>query len=161
MAGKPIRLGKAAGELNVGVATLVEFLESKGVKIENNPNTKLESEHYDILQKEFADDQTLKEQSKGSGLRREKRETISIRDSRPEETVPAKEAEEPAAAPVPVEVPKVEITPEPPVVVEAPKPEPTTEAEPEKPVLIAPETVKVQVESEIKVIRTIDLNQFN
>ena len=161
MAGKPIRLGKAAGELNVGVATLVEFLESKGVKIENNPNTKLESEHYDILQKEFADDQTLKEQSKGSGLRREKRETISIRDSRAEETVPAKDAEEPAAAPVPVEVPKVEIAPEPPVVVEAPKPEPTPEVAPEKPVVIAPETVKVHVESEIKVIRKIDLNQFN
>ena len=44
MAGKPIRLGKAAGELNVGIATLVEFLESKGVKIEANPNTKLEEE---------------------------------------------------------------------------------------------------------------------
>ena len=96
MAGKPIRLGKAAGELNVGVTTLVEFLESKGVKIENNPNTKLESEHYEILQKEFADDQTLKEQSKGSGLRREKRETISIRDSRtPEEAAPVKAPEEP------------------------------------------------------------------
>ena len=59
MAGKPIRLGKAAGELNVGVSTLVEFLESKGVKIDANPNTKLESEHYDILQKEFAADQIL------------------------------------------------------------------------------------------------------
>ncbi|MEY3426078.1 MAG: hypothetical protein RL679_1436, partial [Bacteroidota bacterium] len=63
MAGKPIRLGKAAGELNVGVSTLVEFLESKGIKIDANPNTKLEGEHYDVLQKEFAADQNLKEQS--------------------------------------------------------------------------------------------------
>jgi translation initiation factor IF-2 len=85
MAGKPIRLGKAAGELNVGVSTLVEFLESKGIKIDANPNTKLEGEHYDVLQKEFAADQNLKEQSKFSSVKREKRETISIRDSKPEE----------------------------------------------------------------------------
>ena len=82
MAGKPIRLGRAAGELNVGVSTLVEFLESKGIKIENNPNSKVEGEYYDILQKEFAADQDLKELSKTSSIKREKRETISIRDSK-------------------------------------------------------------------------------
>jgi translation initiation factor IF-2 len=162
MAGKPIRLGKAAGELNVGVTTLVEFLESKGVKIENNPNTKLESEHYEILQKEFADDQTLKEQSKGSGLRREKRETISIRDSRPaEETAPAKE--EPVVPTTPVEAPKVEVAPEPVAAVEAPKPEPTPEVIPEKPAVAQPETLKVHAESEVKVqvVGKIDLDQLN
>ena len=42
MAGKPIRLGKAASELNVGLPSLVDFLESKGVKIDSNPNTKLD-----------------------------------------------------------------------------------------------------------------------
>ena len=31
MAGKAQRLGKAAGELNVGIATIVDFLSSKGV----------------------------------------------------------------------------------------------------------------------------------
>jgi translation initiation factor IF-2 len=84
MAGKPIRLGKAAGELNVGISTLVEFLESKGMKIDKNPNTKLEGEQYDILQKEFAADQTLKEQSKFTAVKREKRETISLRDTKQE-----------------------------------------------------------------------------
>jgi translation initiation factor IF-2 len=161
MAGKPIRLGKAAGELNVGVTTLVEFLESKGVKIENNPNTKLESEHYEILQKEFADDQTLKEQSKGSGLRREKRETISIRDSRtPEESAAAKLAEEQIVEKAPVAVPEpiVEAAPEP-VVVATPEPEPA----PEKPEVVEPETVKIHAESEVKVqvVGKIDLDQIN
>jgi translation initiation factor IF-2 len=84
MSGKPIRLGKAAGELNVGISTLVDFLESKGIKIEVNPNTKLEPEHYEILQKEFAADQTLKEQSKFTSAKREKRETITLRDARVE-----------------------------------------------------------------------------
>ncbi len=49
MAGKPIRLGKAAGELNVGLPTLVEFLSKKGIKIDSNPNTRLEPEHFDLL----------------------------------------------------------------------------------------------------------------
>lgn len=82
MAGKPIRLGKAAGELNVGISTLVEFLDSKGVKIDTNPNSKLEEEYYVILKQEFAADQDLKEQSKQNPVKKEKRETISLRDTR-------------------------------------------------------------------------------
>ena len=79
MAGKPIRLGKAAGELNVGLPTLVEFLESKGIKIDSNPNTRLEPEHFDLLCQEFAADQSMKEQSKASS-RREKRESVTLSD---------------------------------------------------------------------------------
>ncbi|MCE3295301.1 MAG: translation initiation factor [Crocinitomicaceae bacterium] len=85
MAGKTHRLGKVAGELNVGVSTLVEFLKSKSVVIDSNPNTKLEEEHYDLLRQQFADDQIVKEQSKLTSTKRERRETISIRDSRPAE----------------------------------------------------------------------------
>jgi translation initiation factor IF-2 len=91
MAGKPIRLGKAAGELNVGIQTLIDFLQSKGIKIDTNPNTRLESEHFDLLCQEFAADQNLKEQSK-SAARRERRESISLKD-KPSET-PTVEVEE-------------------------------------------------------------------
>lgn len=77
--GKPIRLGKAAGELNVGIQTLVDFLQSKGIKIDMNPNTKLEGDQFDLLCQEFAADQNFKEQAKVS-TRREKRETLSIDD---------------------------------------------------------------------------------
>jgi len=82
MAGKPIRLGKAASELNVGVSTLVEFLESKGMKIDSNPNTKLEEDQMDLLRGEFSADVDLKEQSKNTIVSREKRETLSLKDSR-------------------------------------------------------------------------------
>lgn len=85
MVGKPIRLGKAASELNVGLPTLVDFLEKKGVKIDSNPNTRLEGEHYDLLCQEFAADHDLKEQSKGVNPRREKRESISLKDKPQEE----------------------------------------------------------------------------
>ncbi|MCO5261057.1 MAG: translation initiation factor IF-2 [Crocinitomicaceae bacterium] len=82
MAGKPIRLGKAAGELNVGISTLVEFLDSKGVKIDSNPNFKLDEEHFDLLRQEFAADHDLKEQTKHNPVKREKRESISLKDAR-------------------------------------------------------------------------------
>lgn len=87
---RPIRLGKAAGELNVGISTLVDFLSSNGVEIDTNPNTKLTPEQYDMLRTEFAADQTLKEQSKLSSVATEKRETISLRD---EKEAPKKEEE--------------------------------------------------------------------
>lgn len=81
---KPIRLGKAAGELNVGMSTLVEYLERNGAKIEASPNTKLSPEQYDMLCTEFAADQSLKEKAKQTGVAQEKRETISIRDEKKE-----------------------------------------------------------------------------
>jgi len=94
--GKPIRLGKAAGELNVGIQTLVDFLQSKGIKIDTNPNTKLEGDHFDLLCQEFAADQNLKEQAKVS-TRREKRETLSLEDiqvvEQPEELEEEEETE--------------------------------------------------------------------
>lgn len=146
MAGKPIRLGKAAGELNVGLSTLVEFLDSKGVKIDNNPNTKLEGEHYDLLRQEFAADHDLKEKSKMTTVRREKRETISLKDTREEEkSVAISEEEEEVPSPKVEETPKVE---------EEPKaPEPKEEEKPEEKDNSG--DVKVQV------IGKIDLDKIN
>lgn len=84
MAGKTHRLGRVAGELNVGITTLVDFLHSKGVTIDINPNTKLDEGHYEILCNQFADDQTLKEQAKLSAVKREKRETVTLKDTKSE-----------------------------------------------------------------------------
>jgi translation initiation factor IF-2 len=92
--GKPIRLGKAAGELNVGIQTLVDFLQSKGIKIDTSPNTKLEADHFDILCQGFAADQNLKEQAKVT-TSREKRESLSLDDVQaPEKPVEIEEEDE-------------------------------------------------------------------
>jgi translation initiation factor IF-2 len=91
---KPIRLGKAAGELNVGMSTLVEFLGSKGQTIDASPNTRLSADQYELLRTEFAADQTLKEQAKSTTIEREKRETISLRDNRKEEEPQQQEEEQ-------------------------------------------------------------------
>jgi translation initiation factor IF-2 len=90
--------------LNVGMSTLVDFLESKGVTIDASPNTKLTPEQYDLLRTEFAADLNLKEKAQATEIQREKRETISLRDNK--EEAPAKE--EPAKEEPKVEEEKVE-----------------------------------------------------
>ncbi|MCD8183239.1 MAG: translation initiation factor IF-2 [Bacteroides sp.] len=55
-----IRLNKVSRDLNVGITTVVEFLQKKGFAIEANPNTKITDEQYDLLVKEFSVDKDLK-----------------------------------------------------------------------------------------------------
>lgn len=162
MAGKPIRLGKAAGELNVGLSTLVEFLDSKGIKLDVSPNTKLEGEHYDLLRQEFAADQDLKEKSKLTTVRREKRETVSLKDSH------APEREETPVVETPKEVEKPIVEEK---VVESIPEEKPAEVVVEKPVEKAPveETPKQDSDSKevgegdvkVQVIGRIDLDAIN
>ena len=157
MAGKPIRLGKAAGELNVGISTLVDFLGSKGVKIDSNPNTKLEEDQFELLRQEFAADQNLKEQSKFSAPKRERRETISIRDKEPEEPVaPVAEEDEPMNV---EEIKRIVLeTPE--KVVEAPvKVVEAPEEVVETPVEEKPEPKQGEVH--VSVVGKIDLDKLN
>ncbi len=72
------RLSKVAKEFNIGIHTIVEFLESKNIKIESNPNTKLDEGVYAVLLDEFQQDKNTKEESKKITIGSEK-ETISIR----------------------------------------------------------------------------------
>lgn len=81
---KTTRLGKAAQEFNVGVPTIVEFLHKKGIKIDNNPNTKLTPEIYTLLVKEYQSEKTVKEVSKKIELEYTQHRTISISDKRPQ-----------------------------------------------------------------------------
>ncbi|QUT74072.1 Translation-initiation factor 2 [Bacteroides salyersiae] len=58
-----IRLNKVTRDLNVGIATVVEFLQKKGYTVEANPNTKITEEQYAILVKEFSTDKNLRLES--------------------------------------------------------------------------------------------------
>ncbi|MFH1118476.1 MAG: translation initiation factor IF-2 [Bacteroidota bacterium] len=80
---KSTRLGKAAQEFNVGVHNIVEFLQKKGIKIDNNPNTKLTPEVYALLVKEYQSEKTVKDLSKKIELEYTQHKTISITDKRP------------------------------------------------------------------------------
>ncbi len=78
-----MRLSKIAKTLNVGIQTLIEFLEKKG----GDPNTKwgpmsqVEDSLYELLRKEFNKDKSVKEASE-----RERQERIQTRDKIKEET---------------------------------------------------------------------------
>jgi len=115
MAGKVKRLSKVARELNVGITTLVEFLKTKDIEVDSNPNTRIEAEHYEILSEEFADDQSLKEEAEKTGLKREKRKTVSLK-TKPEADAPEEESndeEEVVTQTEPAPQPVVEETPQP------------------------------------------------
>jgi translation initiation factor IF-2 len=79
---KTTRLSKIAREFNVGIATIVEFLHDKGVKIQSDPNTKVTPEQYEMLIKEYSSDLDVKKESERVTLKhlREKQESVSIND---------------------------------------------------------------------------------
>jgi len=162
---RPIRLGKAAGELNVGMTTLVEFLESKGVTIDGSPNTKLAPEQYEMLRTEFAADQNLKEQAKMSTTAVEKRETISLRDKKEDEpAVSLDEAIEPLQE---ASVPEPSVEPESEPIQEKqlePEELAATEASVEEEKLEVEEKVDKKLDSEdvkVKMVGKIDLDSIN
>ncbi len=87
----PVRLSKAAKEFNVGLTTIVDYLKSKGIEIESNPNSKIDNKAYEILQEEFLDSKKLKEKAQKVGVRTGKRETVTLEKDRP---APEPKAEE-------------------------------------------------------------------
>ncbi len=139
--GKVQRLRKVAGEFNLGTVTIIEFLEKNNFEVDNNPNAKITPEMYELLEKTFNSDKSVKEEKEKLA-----EEYRGRRDKRKEQDVEAKvdniPAPEPVATPKPekieIEVPKPKIidkidlekvAPKPKAkkVVEKPKPEPKIE----------------------------------
>ena len=164
---KQIRLNKAAAELNIAVNTIVDFLGTKGIVIDNNPNTKIEGDVHDLLLAEFADEVLDKQKSKQTNLTREPKETISIESAKPKvEERPFIEEEvslsiEDLKRQAQAVQPKAE-----------PRPEPVLEPEPiDEPIAEAPKTKDQIVEAPeiepaddapgVKVMGKIDLSSIN
>ncbi|MBW4888443.1 translation initiation factor IF-2 [Mucilaginibacter sp. HMF5004] len=80
---KSIKLFKAAKELNIGTGTIVDFLASKGYKIEKQPNAKIEGEMYDALLKEFQVDKIIKEEAKQISIGKIRREETGLPEHTP------------------------------------------------------------------------------
>ncbi len=77
-----VRLSRAAREFNIGVKTVVDFLNKKGFSLGNDPNAKLSPEMYALLMKEFASEKHVKEEAKKIGLQFTAHETITIEDKK-------------------------------------------------------------------------------
>jgi translation initiation factor IF-2 len=150
MAGEVIRLSKLARQLNVGISTIVDYLASQGVTIDPNPNTKLDGPIVEMLNKQFADDKSLKEAAEKTALVREKRETITLKTKDKEPIEKEDEDEDDFELPSPI-----------PAVTETKKSE---EIQPEeKPNITSDNGPKTIGEGDVKVsvIGKIDLSALN
>ena len=156
-----IRLNKLIKKYNIGLQTLVDFLQSKGVEVEANPNAKVSDEYEPALDKQFGKDLEAKQAAEKvdvritdilekAGKRQDQeeedefepvRETIIKTNTfapapkpvaEPEPEPVAEPEPEPVAEPEPVSEPEPEPVVEPePEPVAAPEPEPVAEPEPE------------------------------
>ena len=59
-----MRISKVLKDFNIGMSTLINFLEKKGKTVEANPNAKLDEETLALVQKEFLGQQQVKEDAK-------------------------------------------------------------------------------------------------
>jgi len=79
---KPVRLSKAAREFNLGIGTIVDFLETKGISVDAKPNTKLTPDVYAIVRGNFQGDKEAKEAARLSTVSVSERENITIASAR-------------------------------------------------------------------------------
>ena len=83
---KSIKLIKAVKELNIGMGTIVDFLASKGFKVEKQPMAKLDNDMYTTLLKEFAVDKIIKEEAKQISIGKIRKEEPGQVPDKPVET---------------------------------------------------------------------------
>jgi translation initiation factor IF-2 len=82
---KSIKLIKAVKELNIGMGTIVDFLATKGFKVEKQPMAKLDSDMYGALLKEFAVDKIIKEEAKQISIGKIRKEEPGAEPQKPVE----------------------------------------------------------------------------
>jgi len=81
---KAVILFKAAKELNIGIATAVDFLGKKGFAVENKPTTKLTKDMYDTLLREFQGDKIVKEEANQIVIGKIRRDEPEVAERVPE-----------------------------------------------------------------------------
>ena len=64
-----LRLSKLIKHFNVGLRDLVDYLQTLGVEVDFNPNTKVSDEYLPALEKEFGSLRKLKEQAEKVDVR--------------------------------------------------------------------------------------------
>jgi translation initiation factor IF-2 len=120
-----IRISKVIKELNIGLDSALEFLSSKGVAVEKNPNSKIDAGAYGLLLGQFSTDKKAKDEADAMLALKVKKEIVV------------------APAPEPVIV----------AIQETPKPEAPVEKKPEKVVIKATKKTLTKEEEADDVIR--------
>ncbi len=78
MADKIMRLSQVSRKLNIGKNTIIDFLATKGYKVEDNPNYKINEEQLSLLSKEFADSALDKEEASSLSIGSKHSENVVI-----------------------------------------------------------------------------------
>ena len=108
-----IRLNKVQKELNLGLSTIVEYLQKKGFEIQEDPNAVVPEEVYEMLMQEFSADKKARLQSDKFTQERQNKEKPKATPIVEEKPVVKAPVVEPAPVvveekPVVKETPKVE-----------------------------------------------------
>ncbi|GHB42096.1 translation initiation factor IF-2 [Mongoliitalea lutea] len=138
---KTMRLGQVARKLNVGISTLVDSLGKKGFDVENNPNSKINIEQFNMLAKEFKSSAMEKEEASHLHIGKRHHENFTIEAE-------SEAKEEKKSEPTPEPKPAAKSAPVAPSAKEEKAPEPEKEK-------VAVDAPKLQG---IKVLGKIDLN---
>ena len=120
-----IRLNKLIKKYNIGLQTLVDFLQSKGVEVEANPNAKVSDEYEPALDKQFGKDLEAKQAAEKVDVR--------ITDILEKAGKRQDQEEEDEFEPVRETIIKTNTFAPAPKPVAEPEPEPVAEPEPEPP----------------------------
>ncbi|MPS74392.1 MAG: translation initiation factor IF-2 [Chryseobacterium sp.] len=146
-----IRLNKAVKELNISIPRAVEYLQSKGVDVDSNPNALLEEQAFSALEAEFRKDGEQRKASHEVVISKVPDEKLAIEEKAPE-VIRAKSNTRPETR----ILGKIDLNPTKPVeeVVPDVPAEPVQKEEPK------PEVVKKEERQEFKVLDKIDLSKL-
>lgn len=143
-----IKISKVAKDLNIALPTVIEFLQSKGINIDMNPNSRIDEDAYNLLVAAYSSDKAQKSKSEKLSSDRQKERAVK---PEPKAEPEAKEIKIPTTTIKPKVVGHIDLDahgkpvkksePEP-KAVETPKPEPKAEPKPEPKPQPQPEVIK-------------------
>ncbi len=166
-----IRLSKLTKEFNIGLQTLVDFLNEKGAGVEMNPNAKISDSYLPAIEAKFGDEQKLKQDSEKVAIKLKeiielgtKKKSVAEDEDEPVKEIIIKSNSFAHSAPVqeaaPVQKPQPEQEP-------AAEPEPVQQTGPEPehtdghaPAGITEEETRKPIIEGLKIVDKIDLSQF-
>ena len=142
----PVKISKAAKELNVGTQSIIDFLSKNNITVDSNPNTRISDEHYTMLVNAFKTDRDQKAKSENFLKERQKEKPKPVKEEpKVEEIVTTT-----ATVQTPKVIGKIDLS-------QAGKPQPKQEtpkadvkSEEKKEVKVATETVKPQPQKTVQ-----------
>lgn len=85
MAGNTKRLKQILTEFNIGMGTLIDFLQNKGISIDENPNARINEDVYELVSKEFRNEQIVRQESKKVNIKITPKEKKAAEAKKPKE----------------------------------------------------------------------------